>query len=63
MLIQKNHKQVTRLLQSNNFDLVEHNFKIAGNLSKTISDIPFNGPISEVRVARIDGKLIGCLEG
>lgn len=27
--------------QSNNFDLVEHNFKIAGNLSKTISDIPF----------------------
>jgi hypothetical protein len=28
--------------QSNNFDLVEHNFKIAGNLSKTISDIPFS---------------------
>lgn len=27
--------------QSNNFDLVEHNFKIAGNLGKTISDIPF----------------------
>jgi len=29
----------------------------AASAAITISDIPFNGPISEVRVARIDGKL------
>ncbi len=31
---------------------------LAASAALTISDIPFNGPISEVRVARIDGKLI-----
>ncbi len=30
---------------------------LAASAAMTISDIPFNGPISEVRVARIDGKL------
>jgi polyribonucleotide nucleotidyltransferase len=30
---------------------------LAASAAITISDIPFNGPISEVRVARIDGKL------
>ncbi len=29
---------------------------LAASTAITISDIPFNGPISEVRVARIDGK-------
>ncbi len=29
---------------------------LAASAALTISDIPFNGPISEVRVARIDGK-------
>ena len=29
---------------------------LAASAAITISDIPFNGPISEVRVARIDGK-------
>jgi len=31
---------------------------LAASAALTISDIPFNGPISEVRVARIDGKLV-----
>ena len=31
---------------------------LAASAALTISNIPFNGPISEVRVARIDGKLI-----
>lgn len=30
---------------------------LAASAALTISDIPFNGPISEVRVAKIDGKL------
>ena len=29
---------------------------LAASAALTISDIPFNGPISEVRVARIDGE-------
>ncbi|AFD06870.1 polyribonucleotide nucleotidyltransferase [Solitalea canadensis] len=31
---------------------------LAASAALTISDIPFNGPISEVRVARIDGKYV-----
>ena len=31
---------------------------LAASAAITISDIPFNGPISEVRVAKIDGKLV-----
>ncbi|MES2838280.1 MAG: polyribonucleotide nucleotidyltransferase [Bacteroidota bacterium] len=31
---------------------------LAASAAITISDIPFNGPISEVRVVRIDGKFI-----
>jgi len=31
---------------------------LAASAALTISDIPFEGPISEVRVSRIDGKLI-----
>lgn len=30
----------------------------AASAALSVSDIPFNGPISEVRVARIDGKLV-----
>lgn len=30
----------------------------AASAALSISDIPFNGPISEVRVARIDGKMV-----
>ncbi|MEZ7884135.1 MAG: polyribonucleotide nucleotidyltransferase [Bacteroidales bacterium] len=31
---------------------------LAASAALAVSDIPFNGPISEVRVARIDGKLV-----
>ena len=31
---------------------------LAASAALAVSDIPFNGPISEVRVARIDGKLM-----
>jgi polyribonucleotide nucleotidyltransferase len=31
---------------------------LAASAAVMVSDIPFNGPISEVRVARIDGKLV-----
>ncbi|WP_316825228.1 polyribonucleotide nucleotidyltransferase [Pedobacter miscanthi] len=31
---------------------------LAASAALSVSDIPFNGPISEVRVAKIDGKLI-----
>ena len=31
---------------------------LAASAAISISDIPFNGPISEVRVARIDGEFI-----
>lgn len=31
---------------------------LAASAAVTISDIPFNGPVSEVRVAKIDGKLV-----
>jgi polyribonucleotide nucleotidyltransferase len=31
---------------------------LAASAAVTISDIPFNGPISEVRVGKIDGKLV-----
>ncbi|SMO84223.1 polyribonucleotide nucleotidyltransferase [Solitalea koreensis] len=31
---------------------------LAASAALTVSDIPFNGPISEVRIARIDGKFV-----
>jgi len=31
---------------------------LAASAALTLSDVPFNGPISEVRVARIDGKFV-----
>ena len=31
---------------------------LAASAALAVSNIPFNGPISEVRVARIDGKLM-----
>ncbi len=31
---------------------------LAASTALTVSDIPFNGPISEVRVARIDGEIV-----
>ena len=31
---------------------------LAASAALAVSDIPFNGPISEVRVARIDGQFV-----
>lgn len=31
---------------------------LAGSAALAVSDIPFNGPVSEVRVARVEGKLV-----
>lgn len=31
---------------------------LAASAALAVSDIPFNGPISECRVARIDGKYV-----
>ena len=31
---------------------------LAASAAIAVSDVPFNGPISEVRVGRIDGKLM-----
>jgi polyribonucleotide nucleotidyltransferase len=31
---------------------------LAASAALAVSDIPFNGPISEVRVAKIDGQLV-----
>ncbi len=31
---------------------------LAASAAMSVSDVPFNGPISEVRVARVDGKLV-----
>jgi len=31
---------------------------LAASAALAVSDIPFNGPVSEVRVARVDGKLV-----
>src|ERR1700759_742696 len=31
---------------------------LAASAALAVSDIPFNGPISEVRVAKVDGKLV-----
>ncbi len=31
---------------------------LAASAALMVSDIPFKGPISEVRVARIDGKFV-----
>ena len=31
---------------------------LAASAALAVSDIPFNGPISEVRVAKIDGKYV-----
>ena len=31
---------------------------LAASTALTVSDIPFNGPVSEIRVARIDGKMV-----
>lgn len=54
-----NETQVQITLISGDKDTAPDTFAaLAASSALMVSDIPFNGPISEVRVARIDGKLV-----
>lgn len=46
------------LISSDENQLPDQYAGLAASTALILSDIPFNGPISEVRVARIDGKLV-----
>ena len=46
------------LFSSNGEDMPDALAGLAASAALAVSDIPFNGPISEARVARIDGKLV-----
>ena len=49
--------QVT-MYSSDGVDMPDALAGLAASAALAVSDIPFNGPISEVRVARIDGKFV-----
>ncbi|NTW24693.1 MAG: polyribonucleotide nucleotidyltransferase, partial [Lentimicrobium sp.] len=49
---------IITLISSDNNILPDALACLAASAALAVSDIPFNGPISEVRVARIDGKFI-----
>jgi polyribonucleotide nucleotidyltransferase len=46
------------LVSSDGVDMPDALAGLAASAAIAVSDIPFNGPISEVRVARVDGKFI-----
>jgi polyribonucleotide nucleotidyltransferase len=46
------------LFSSDGKDMPDALAGLAASAALAVSDIPFNGPISEVRVARIDGKFV-----
>ncbi len=46
------------LYSSDGVDMPDALAGLAASAALAVSDIPFNGPISEVRVARIDGQLV-----
>ncbi len=46
------------LFSSDGKDMPDALAGLAASAALAVSDIPFNGPISEVRVARVDGKFI-----
>lgn len=46
------------LYSSDGVDMPDALAGLAASAALAVSDIPFNGPISEVRVARVDGKYI-----
>jgi polyribonucleotide nucleotidyltransferase len=46
------------LYSSGNGDMPDALAGLAASAALAVSDIPFNGPISEVRVARVDGQFI-----
>ena len=46
------------LYSSDNVDMPDALAGLAASAALAVSDVPFNGPISEVRVARIDGQWV-----
>ncbi|KGN97804.1 polyribonucleotide nucleotidyltransferase [Porphyromonas sp. COT-290 OH3588] len=46
------------LYSSDGVDMPDALAGLAASAALAVSDIPFNGPISEVRVARVDGQLV-----
>ncbi len=46
------------LYSADGIDMPDALAGLAASAALSVSDIPFNGPISEVRVARIDGKFV-----
>ncbi len=46
------------LFSSNGEDIPDALAGLAASAALSVSDIPFNGPVSEVRVARVDGTLV-----
>ena len=46
------------LFSTDGVDMPDALAGLAASAALAVSDIPFNGPISEVRVARVDGELI-----
>ena len=46
------------LFSSDGVDMPDALAGLAASAALAVSDVPFNGPISEVRVARIDGKFV-----
>ncbi|MDE6267004.1 MAG: polyribonucleotide nucleotidyltransferase [Muribaculaceae bacterium] len=46
------------LYSSDGVDMPDALAGLAASAALAVSDIPFNGPISEVRVARVDGKFV-----
>lgn len=46
------------LFSADGVDMPDSLAGLAASAALAVSDIPFNGPISEVRVARIDGKFV-----
>jgi polyribonucleotide nucleotidyltransferase len=49
---------VVNLISADNENMSDSLAGLAASAALAVSDIPFNGPISEVRVARVDGKLV-----
>ncbi|HEY8404978.1 MAG TPA: polyribonucleotide nucleotidyltransferase [Flavobacteriales bacterium] len=49
---------VVNLISADKENMADSLAGLAASAALAVSNIPFNGPISEVRVARIDGKLV-----
>jgi len=46
------------LFSADGIDMPDALAGLAASAALAVSDVPFNGPISEVRVARVNGKFV-----